>query len=181
MRLYSLALLLAASSSLANPIFTPEDQAAFGPLDAPVTTTSDKWAYEDCGREYDLPIEVLSLDVFPDPPKPGKDMTVKVKAKVAETIEEGTTADVVVKTGLIKLLDKTFDVCKEARDNNVTVQCPVEPGVYEIEQTVALPREVPRAKFHVNIEGYSPDDDPLLCLKLMVDFMIPFPRPRKLW
>jgi hypothetical protein len=68
-----------------------------------------------------------------------------------------------VKLGLIKLLHKQFDVCEEAcvffqassssseidrmvlrRKNNVTVQCPVEPGEYEVVQTVQLPKEIPK-------------------------------------
>lgn len=49
----------------------------------------------------------------------------------------------VVKLGLIKLLTRRFDVCEEAKKNDAQVQCPVAPGPYEIEQTVALPREIP--------------------------------------
>ena len=50
----------------------------------------------------------------PDPPVPGKNLTVTVDADVLETIEDGATADVTVKLGLIKLLQKTFDMCEEA-------------------------------------------------------------------
>lgn len=76
------------------------------------------------------------------------------------------------------------------RNNNATVQCPVEKGKYFIQQTVDLPREIPpgtslkplmvsrryscivlAAKFTVNVRGYTADDDDLLCADLKVDFM----------
>jgi len=66
---------------------------------------------------------------------------------------------VTVKLGLIKLLQKRFDLCEEAyvvlsflpygqltslrRNANATVQCPVEPGSYHVTHTVALPKEIP--------------------------------------
>lgn len=105
-----------------------------------------------------LASQLKSITVSPDPPVPGKNLTVNVEADVLETIEvslqkdcftafarspsyllliatdpqvrlppalfgfcgsiadfqEGAYADVTVKLGLIKLLQKTFDVCEEA-------------------------------------------------------------------
>lgn len=81
----------------------------------------------------------------------------------------------------MKLLQKSFDICKEARSNNVTVQCPVNTGTYAFEQAIALPDEIPREKFNVLVKGYTPEDDPLMCLTIDVDFMLGFPHPRQLW
>lgn len=74
--------------------------------------------------------------------------------------QNGAYADVTVKLGLIKLLQKSFDLCQEAygsslvsfflpdllerQNSNATVQCPVEPGTYVVEQSVTLPKEIPR-------------------------------------
>ncbi|KAJ3507103.1 hypothetical protein NMY22_g17036 [Coprinellus aureogranulatus] len=161
-----------------SPLFASDDQVALA-VDGPVKTF-DKWEWTDCG-EPEWPVQIDSIEVSPDPPQPGKDLTVKVKAKTSERIEDGFYADVQVKLGLVKLLEKTFDVCEEARNANATIQCPVEEGSHVIEQTVALPKEIPRAKFVVNINGYTEEED-LLCLTLKVDFMKnPFPRPRRLW
>lgn len=81
------------------------------------------WEYADCGmRTWAMrafayrnfvgspsnPIQIDSIELSPDPPVPGQDLTVKVKALVTEVIEEGASADVLVKLGLIKLLQKTF-------------------------------------------------------------------------
>ncbi|ETW87295.1 hypothetical protein HETIRDRAFT_243667, partial [Heterobasidion irregulare TC 32-1] len=130
--------------------------------------STDKWGWTNCGSASD-PIQIESIEVTPDPPKPGQDLTVLVKGTAQDA--EGAYADVTVKLGLIKLLHKQFDVCEEARNANASVRCPVEKGYYEVEQTVTLPKEIPQAKFTVNVRGYTVDDDDLLCLDLVVDFM----------
>ncbi|KAF8807482.1 hypothetical protein BYT27DRAFT_7256079 [Phlegmacium glaucopus] len=137
--------------------------------DAPIHTKAG-WEYIDCGNEG-MPVKITSIQVLPDPPKPGKDLTVIVDGTVTETLETGAYADVSVKLGLIKLLQKRFDLCEEARKANATVQCPVKPGSYHVEHTVALPEEIPPAKFVINVRGYTVEDDDLVCLDLKVDFM----------
>jgi hypothetical protein len=80
------------------------------------------------------------------------------------------------------------------RNANATIQCPIEQGDYTVVETVALPKEIPQgahksmysivkpvtesfaAKFTVNVNGYTVDDDDMLCLNLNVDFMKKFPR-----
>ncbi|KAG6829394.1 Phosphatidylglycerol/phosphatidylinositol transfer protein [Tricholoma furcatifolium] len=171
-RLNFIALLGLATVSLvyANPV---QQQVAIQE-DLPVHT-NDKWGWENCGSPEDL-LEITQIQVIPDPPQPGKDLTVKVTGQARTTIKDGAYADVSVKLGAIKLLQKQFDLCEEARNANVSIQCPVEPGTYEVTHTVALPKEIPRAKFTVLVNGYSVDDEDLLCLKMTVDFMKnPFP------
>jgi hypothetical protein len=60
------------------------------------------------------PIQIKSIKVSPDPPQPGQNLTVEVEADVINKIDEGAYADVTVKLGLVKLLQKQFDVCEEA-------------------------------------------------------------------
>lgn len=36
---------------------------------------------------------------------------------------------------------------------NATLQCPIKPDEYEIEQTVELPAEIPRGKFNFVVVG----------------------------
>ncbi|KAF8960884.1 ML domain-containing protein [Flammula alnicola] len=139
-------------------------------LSGPISTMQ-KWSYKDCGSPSD-PLQINSIKIFPDPPNPGEDLTITIMGDVTEVIEEGAHADVTVKLGLIKLLREIFDVCEEARDANASVQCPVQTGSYIIEQTVALPKEIPQAKFTLNVRGYTVDDDDLFCLDFQVDFMI---------
>jgi len=136
--------------------------------DSPIRSTAS-WDYKDCFPDGS-PVQITSIEVTPDPPKPGQDLTVTVNGTVTETLEDGAYADVTVKLGLVKLLKKRFDLCEEARNANATVQCPVEPGSYHVVHTVTLPREIPPARFAVNILGYTVEDEDLLCLDLKVDF-----------
>ncbi|RDB29487.1 Phosphatidylglycerol/phosphatidylinositol transfer protein [Hypsizygus marmoreus] len=163
--LITLLVVCLAAVGIANPV--PEQISL--QTDDTVHTT-DSWSYLDCGVTSDI-VQIETIEVYPDPPQPGKDLTVKVKGLVNEVIEEGAYADVTVKLGLVKLLQKRFDVCEEARNANATVQCPADPGAYVIEQTVALPKEIPRAKFIVSVRGYTVEDEDMLCLDLKVDFM----------
>lgn len=117
-----------------------------------------------------MPVHIGSLEVSPDPPKPGQNMTVKVNAETTRTIQEGSYAEVTVKMGLVVLLKKTFDVCEEARNNNASIQCPVVPGKYTLEEVIALPKEIPRVKFNVGVKGYAHDDEPMMCLSIDADF-----------
>ena len=84
--------------------------------------------------------------------------------------QSGAYAKVAVKLGLIKILTKEFDICEEAKANNVSLQCPVQEGTHEVTHTVELPREIPPAKFNVHINGYSKDEEDLMCLDLSIDF-----------
>jgi len=136
----------------------------------PIFDFRPSWHYVDCGDPSDL-VQLQSLTVSPDPPEPGKDLTIMASGLVEQEIEEGAYADVVVKLGLVKLLAKQFDVCEEARNANVTVQCPVQPGKYDVIQSIHLPKEIPRAKFQVQVRAFTDDDEPMLCLNLFVDFM----------
>ncbi|CAE6525950.1 unnamed protein product [Rhizoctonia solani] len=138
--------------------------------ESPVFTQS-RWEWEDCSLPSDG-VQIKSIEVTPDPPKPGQDLTVKVIATADKEIEEGAYADVTVKLGLIKLLQKRFDICEEARNANATIQCPVSKGDHEVVQTVALPREIPRAKFMVAVRAYGADEEDLACVNLKVDFML---------
>jgi len=126
------------------------------------------------GDSNDL-VTVDSIKVSPDPPKPGENLTVIATGTVKGIITEGAYANVKVKLGLIKLLEKEYDLCEEAEKANLTVSCPVQPGQYVIEQTVMLPSQIPKAKFIVEVRAYNEDDTRLVCLNIIIDFMLKFP------
>ncbi|TYJ58924.1 phosphatidylglycerol/phosphatidylinositol transfer protein [Cryptococcus floricola] len=175
-------LAIPASASIANDALSWASELVSGgkgslatahvaEVDGPIRTM-DSWSYVDCGLATDA-IQLKSIKVSPDPPVPGKNLTVSVEADVLERIEDGAYADVTVKLGLIKLLQKQFDVCEEAANANASVQCPVEPGPYSVQHTVELPEEIPKAKFSVQVRGYTAEDEDMVCLDLFVDFMKP--------
>jgi len=170
-----LPILVLSSAALAAAFVTPWGNA-FGDqkvLEDPVQTKTS-WSFADCGEPNDV-IQIESFIVSPDPPQPGKNLTVTVIAQANGVIADGAYADVTVKLGLVKLLNKRFDLCQEARNADTQVQCPVEPGPYTVVHTVALPKEIPPAKFTVAVRGYTVDEDPLMCANINADFRKKFP------
>ncbi|KAF7318692.1 ML domain-containing protein [Mycena chlorophos] len=133
--------------------------------------TTANWEYIDCGLDTDM-VQLESFRISPDPPVPGQNLTVNVVGIAREPIKNGAYADVTVKLGLVKLPPKRFDVCEEAKNAKAEIQCPVEPGRYEVEQTVTLPKEIPPAKFVVTVRGYGAEDQDMLCLDLVADFRL---------
>ncbi|KAI0348481.1 hypothetical protein BDW22DRAFT_1350698 [Trametopsis cervina] len=160
-----LALLGLAFASLSTA--TPFEQQDLGQA-----VLSDKWSWEDCGSPSD-PVHIKSIDISPDPPVPGEDLTVKVIGEATSTVEDGAYADVTVKVGVIKILQKEFDLCEEARNADADIECPVEKGTHEVVHTVTLPKEIPPAPFKVAVRGFTVDDEPLVCLNLQIDFRKP--------
>ncbi|KAL1703005.1 ML domain-containing protein [Schizophyllum commune] len=122
------------------------------------------------GGDQTSTVQLKSITISPDPPIPGQQLTMTVEADVQETIQEGAYADVTVKVGLIKLLQKRFDICEEARNANATVQCPVERGEHTVVQTVQLPREIPPAMFKIDVLAWTHEDEDMACAKFEVDF-----------
>ncbi|GAA6064054.1 hypothetical protein JCM10212_006790 [Sporobolomyces blumeae] len=134
--------------------------------------TLTRWDWTDCGSPSDA-LQIESIKVSPDPPKPGQDLTIVATGTARSKVDVGTYADVTVKLGLIKLLTKQFDVCEELDNANATLRCPIAPGYHKIVQTVALPREIPRAKFQVDAKIYTQDEEPAACINLWINFLIP--------
>jgi len=130
---------------------------------------SDRWNWKDCGGPSHL-VHIDDIQITPDPPVKGEDMTVTVVGTAKDSIVDGAYADVVVKVGAIKLLQQEFDVCDEALKANASIQCPVSEGKHEVTHTVALPKEIPPAPFKVSIRGYTWDDLDMACVDIDIDF-----------
>jgi ML domain len=77
----------------------------------------------------------------PDPPVKGETLSVDFKGYLKETVEEGAYVDVLVKYGVVKILQKRFDLCEQA--GQVNKSCPVEKGDFTIDKDVELPKEIP--------------------------------------
>ncbi|KAG8743743.1 Phosphatidylglycerol/phosphatidylinositol transfer protein [Ceratobasidium sp. 428] len=165
------AALLAPLSASALSFTRPDALTLNG--ESPISAQT-RWTWEDCSLPSDI-VQIKSIEVSPDPPQPGKDLTVTatgIATKAIEASQPGSYADVTVKLGLIKLLQKEFDICEEARNANATIQCPIAAGEHKVVQTVALPKEIPRAKFNVLAKGYTVDDEDLMCMKINIDFIL---------
>ncbi|KAJ3528960.1 hypothetical protein NM688_g7923 [Phlebia brevispora] len=128
-----------------------------------------RWGWEPCGYDDD-PVNIDSIQISPDPPIAGQNLTVTVIGEVFNTVEDGAYADLVVKAGPIRILHREVDLCYEARAAQVNISCPVQPGQHQVRHTASLPSAIPRAKFDIDINAYTVDDDDLTCVKLWIDF-----------
>ncbi|KLO20167.1 MD-2-related lipid-recognition [Schizopora paradoxa] len=140
---------------------------------SPIRTTAS-WQWQSCGDDtYD--VDIKSISISPDPPQKGQDLNVTVSGTVKKEVDEGAYALVQVKVGAIKILTKEIDICEEARNSDMELQCPVKEGDYTVKQTAQLPKEIPPGKFKVTIEGFTVEDENLVCVDIDVDFRMRFP------
>lgn len=126
-----------ASDALSAPVAQPPEQKPKA-----VRPPSIASAVEWCGTNDDIfTLSKLTLD--PDPPAKGANLTVRVEGYLKETIVQGAYADVVVKIGVVKLLDTRLDLCAQGKEF-VGEECPVQPGERAIEKTVEIPEQAPK-------------------------------------
>ncbi|ORZ01628.1 ML domain-domain-containing protein [Syncephalastrum racemosum] len=124
---------------------------------------------EDCSDDsYILKIDDITLT--PAHPQPGKDLLIEASGTLKETVDVGSVADVRVKIGVVQLLHKQFDLCDELDKSQIEEECPVQPGRLKVSQKVTLPKEIPKALFHVDVAAYDQYDRDLACLRIKIDF-----------
>lgn len=80
------------------------------------------------------------VTLSPDPPVKGEDLTIGFKGYLSETVPNGTTVQVIVKYGVVRLLQKKFDFCEKIEE--VDEKCPIPKGELTFTKVVALPKEI---------------------------------------
>lgn len=138
------------------------------------------WSYVDRGLPTDA-LQIKSMTVTPDPPKPGSPVTLRIDATATRAIEDGAYFDLVVKLGLIKLIERKYDLFAELRGGGaegLELSCdtsdgkrPMPKGDTVLTAVIGLPREVPRAKLKLQVRAYTVDDDDLAAVDFDVDFL----------
>ena len=86
-------------------------------------------------------VDIKYINLTPNPPEAGKNLTIDAMGYLKTTIEEGAYANFEVKYGFIKLLSGTADLCEKAAE--VDLKCPIANGTIEIEKLVGLPSQIP--------------------------------------
>lgn len=110
-------------------------------------------------------LEISSVELDPNPPVRGKNLTITAAGKLLKEVEEGAYVDVEVRLGYIKLLTQTFDLCETLEDNDVgDLTCPLAAGLYSVQKEVEIPAEVPPGKYVVIARAYNVDDELITCL-----------------
>lgn len=71
----------------------------------------------------------------------GAPLLITASGVLSETIEEGATVNLVVKWGLITLIQQTVDLCEQIKE--VDLECPLEKGHMTLTKEVKLPNAIP--------------------------------------
>lgn len=123
-----------------------------------------------CDTDQPQLLDITLVELLPNPPARGANLTVNAIGKVSKTIEEGAYVDVEVKYGYIKLISQTYDLCEQVGE--VDLKCPLEAGEYKLTKTVEIPNEVPPGKYTVFARAFTKDDEFISCITATVVFSV---------
>ncbi|CAO3681149.1 unnamed protein product [Umbelopsis vinacea] len=121
----------------------------------------------NCGEKSDI-LKIEYINLSPDPPVKGENLDIDFKGYLSEQVEEGSTIDLVVKYGVVKLLQKRLDLCEQAKE--IDRECPIPAGEFSFTKSVELPNEIPGGKYTVNAKILTPDERQITCLTGVTTF-----------
>ncbi|KAI8951119.1 phosphatidylinositol transfer protein [Xylaria longipes] len=122
-----------------------------------------------CDKDHDKDImHIEQVDLLPNPPESGAELVIRATGTVFEPIEQDAYVQLVVKYGLIRLVNMKANLCDQVE--NVDLKCPIEKGVLSITKAVDIPKEVPPGTYNVFADVYNADDTPITCLQATVTF-----------
>ncbi|KAL4964114.1 ML domain-containing protein [Aspergillus stella-maris] len=117
---------------------------------------------EYCANTRDYSLEIQSVDLAPNPPKPGQTLKIKASGVLHERVEKGAYVLLEVKYGLITLLRQQPDLCDQL--GNVDLECPLEEGPMVLTKEVDLPAQIPPGRYTVHADVYNKDGKQITCL-----------------
>ncbi|KAH9887848.1 ML domain-containing protein [Xylariomycetidae sp. FL2044] len=124
---------------------------------------------EFCDTDHSKDIvSIESVDLLPNPPESGAELVIRATGTVFEPIEEGAYVNLVVKYGLIRLVNTKADLCEQVSE--VDLECPIDKGVLSITKAVDIPKEVPPGTYNVYAEVVNNNSKPITCLQATVKF-----------
>lgn len=131
------------TSILARNVYQPpgtQQDPFIAPLDS--TKVPGQSPVELCSLSpsEDL-VEIKYINLTPNPPQAGKNLTIEAVGILLVDVEEGSYANFEVKYGFIKLLTGTADLCEKAAE--VDLECPIKKGEVKIRKIVELPSQIP--------------------------------------
>ncbi|ORY11328.1 ML domain-domain-containing protein [Clohesyomyces aquaticus] len=121
-----------------------------------------------CQDPKDDILKIESVDLDPNPPEPGKTLTIKASGDFKEAVEQGAKVHLQVKYGLITLINQQSDLCDVI--DNVDLKCPLDKGEMALTKDVSLPKEIPPGTYTVLADVYTKDEDKITCLTAKISF-----------
>ncbi|ODV87831.1 hypothetical protein CANARDRAFT_53065 [[Candida] arabinofermentans NRRL YB-2248] len=156
---------LAASPAYSLSILNPFKSSFPGPDTKPIPGHSP---IEQCDVSTPQLLKLSLVDLSPNPPVRGQNLTISAIGLLSEDVDEGSYVDIDVTYGYIKLLHQTYDICEQLPQ--VDMECPITKGYYKLTKEVEIPNEVPPGKYSVVARAYTKDDELITCLTGLVEF-----------
>jgi hypothetical protein len=137
------------------------DQSPIQTTDGPPVNGTNPLHY--CSDPDKNILQIHSVDLSPNPPKPGKPLTIEARGTLRHTVEQGAKVLLQVKYGLIRLINQEADLCDHIQ--NVDLHCPLKEGEIHLQKTVDIPKEIPPGKYAVLADVYTEDKQKITCLR----------------
>jgi len=121
-----------------------------------------------CSQPSDYILIIEKVDLDPNPPLPGQNLTINAAGTFTKDVEAGAKIFLQVKYGLITLIKQEADLCDSI--SNVDLTCPLKKGPMELTKQVTIPAQVPPGKYTLMADVYTVDKEEVTCLEAIVVF-----------
>ncbi|KAL0249005.1 hypothetical protein GEMRC1_004239 [Eukaryota sp. GEM-RC1] len=103
-------------------------------------------------------MEIESLTIEPERIVLGQNITIRGVGELKKAITEGAVANISIYYDKFPFFKKTLDMCKEASDYGLPIQCPVAPRRQEIPtMSIEVPKIVPAGHYKGRVQGHLAD------------------------
>ncbi|EGC32925.1 hypothetical protein DICPUDRAFT_37512 [Dictyostelium purpureum] len=117
---------------------------------------ADIWS--NCGTSADL-LQIDTVDITPNPPQKGQDLTVSASGYLSQTVQDGT-ANIIVKYGFITLYKGSQDICTPKDP----IACPIQAGQYNKTVSATIPSAAPSGKYTGSVTLVSNTGAQIACI-----------------
>nr|POF00933.1 phosphatidylglycerol/phosphatidylinositol transfer protein [Quercus suber] len=122
-----------------------------------------------CADPKDDILDLISVDLTPNPPKAGSSLSITAKGQLSEEVEDGAKIHLSVKYGVITIIRSTADLCENV--DKVDLKCPLpKDEETTITKDVELPKEIPPGKYTVVADIVTKNETKITCLTATVEF-----------
>jgi C1A family cysteine protease len=118
--------------------------------------------WSSCSKASDH-LSGLNVQVTPNPPVAGQDVTVAITGSLDETVSSGNVHITIDAFG-IKVIDKSYDLCDLASKGGV--HCPLNQGPVNIKVTEAIPKDVPHGTYQGKAVVSDQNSEEVACVNL---------------
>ncbi|KAJ0109045.1 hypothetical protein N8I77_001739 [Diaporthe amygdali] len=105
--------------------------------------------------------EINQIDLIPNPPVKGQDLTVLAAGTLHDAIEKGTAVDIKVKFIGSVVYHHRFDVCDELE--KMGQSCPLPAGPVYFNETFPIIKKIPHGNFFVHADAWSGNGAAVTC------------------